>query len=242
MNFLDELHDYECSLCSSDDDWQLSPISKKHPLNNAATTLRKFYRSEKLPVEQRHIYRELIEETRQHAYEIKKIELNIETLFKWAENELEKIQPTSDQSQASHENITFDVFLSHNNSDKVAVRKLKQLLKEQFITAWLDESELRPGIPWQKELEIGIRCSKSIIVLVGPDGLGPWEAEEMDAGLRMAVEDKRPVIPVLLPGATKPDLPMFLGNRTWIDLSSGLSAEGISAIIWGVTGRKPTDA
>jgi hypothetical protein len=40
----------------------------------------------------------------------------------------------------------------------------------------------------------------------------------MQAALRLAVSDERPVIPVLLPRAqTEPNLPMFLNNRTWVD-------------------------
>ena len=114
----------------------------------------------------------------------------------------------------------FDVFLSHNGNDKPLVRKLKQLLTERDLKSWLDVDELWPGIPWQSELEKGIRSSKSVAVLIGPDGLGPWEEEEMQGALRLAVQDKRPIIPTLLPGCpSEPELPMFLGNRTWVDLS-----------------------
>src|SRR5436190_23145846 len=114
--------------------------------------------------------------------------------------------------------MDFDVFLSHNSNDKPAVRELKALLEANGLRVWLDEDELQPGIPWQQLLEVGIKTSKSVIVLVGKDGLGPWEDEEMQAALVLAVRDKRPCIPVLLPGASvQPELPMFLGNRTWVD-------------------------
>jgi len=104
----------------------------------------------------------------------------------------------------------------------------------------LDEDELQPGIPWQQMLEAGIKHSKSVAVLVGKDGLGPWEDEEMQAALVLAVKDKRPCIPVLLPGASsKPDLPMFLGNRTWVDLRAGFTKDGLAKVVWGITGKKP---
>ena len=133
----------------------------------------------------------------------------------------------------------FDVFLSHNSKDKPAVRHLKQQLSNAGLRVWLDEDELRPGIPWQQLLEAGIRASRSIAVLVGADGLGPWEDEEMQAALVLAVKDKRPVIPVLLPGApAQPDLPLFLTNRTWVDLRPG-SGQALDNLIWGITGQKP---
>ena len=40
-------------------------------------------------------------------------------------------------------------------------------------------------------------------VLVGNDGIGPWENEEMRAALHLAVQDGRSVIAVLLPGSVE---------------------------------------
>lgn len=136
--------------------------------------------------------------------------------------------------------MEFDVFLSHNSKDKAAVRELKLLLSANGLAVWLDEDELQPGMPWQQLLEAGIKKSRSVAVLVGKDGVGPWEDEEMQAALVLAVKDKRPAIPVLLPGASaQPEWPMFLGNRTWVDLRTGFAAEGIARLIWGITGIKP---
>jgi formylglycine-generating enzyme required for sulfatase activity len=134
----------------------------------------------------------------------------------------------------------FDVFLSHNGRDKPLVRALKQRLAEAGLKAWLDEDELRPGINWQPLLEAGIRSSKSIAVLIGPDGLGPWEDEEMQGALKLAANDKRSIIPTLLPGCPKqPELPMFLGIRTWVDLRNGYTDAALARLIWGITGQKP---
>jgi len=136
--------------------------------------------------------------------------------------------------------MKFDVFLSHNSKDKPTVRELKQLLSARGLVVWLDEDELQPGIPWQQLLEAGIETSRSVAVLVGKDGLGPWEDEEMRAALSLAVRDRRPAIPVLLPGASaQPDWPMFLGNRTWVDLRAGFADEGIARLVWGITGVRP---
>lgn len=164
-----------------------------------------------------------------------------------APSRLQRGFPPSDEPSELEESgveptdvLSFDVFLSHNSTDKPAVRDLKQLLLGARITSWLDEDELQPGIPWQERLEMGIRSSNSVAVLIGKDGLGPWEDEEMQAALRLAVRGKRPVIPVLMPGApSKPELPMFLGNRTWVDLRRGLTDEGLDRLQWGITGIKP---
>jgi hypothetical protein len=133
----------------------------------------------------------------------------------------------------------FDVFLSHSRLDKPAVRELKRHLVEVPLRVWLDEDELRPGVAWQDLLEDGIKNSSSVVVTIGGDGVGPWEQEEMRGALSLAVKDKRPVIPVLLPGAPKElELPMFLSNRTWVDLRQGITASGIGTLVWGITGEK----
>jgi tetratricopeptide (TPR) repeat protein len=145
----------------------------------------------------------------------------------------------------AREKRKFDVFLSHNSKDKPAVRALAALLSEQGIKVWLDEDQLIPGRPWQPLLEKGIEESTAGAVLVGADGWGPWENEEMYGQLRLAVEEGKPVIPVLLPGVPEePRLPLFLSTRTWVDLRAGFRAEEMDRLIWGITGepagRKPT--
>jgi tetratricopeptide (TPR) repeat protein len=141
----------------------------------------------------------------------------------------------------AREKQEFEVFLSHNSQDKPAVRALAALLTERGIRVWLDEEQLIPGRPWQPLLEKGIKESGTGAVLVGADGLGPWENEEMQGLLQFAVEEKKPVIPVLLPGAAeKPDLPLFLRNRGWVDLRAGFGTEGVDKLIWGITGEHPS--
>jgi len=135
--------------------------------------------------------------------------------------------------------LRYDVFLSYNSKDKQEVRELKRRLSAEGLTAWLDEDELQPGVPWQRLLEAGIRASKSVAVLVGKDGLGPWENEEMQAALILATTNQRPVIPVLLPGAhLQSKLPMFLENRTWVNLGTDSIDDGVARLIWGITGSR----
>ena len=132
----------------------------------------------------------------------------------------------------------FDVFLSHNSSDKPAVRELAQALQQRGLKVWLDEWELPPGQPWQPAVEKIIGEVRSAAVLVGPSGLGPWEEPEMRACLDEFTRRKLPVIPVLLPEAPhKPDLPLFLRQFTWVDLREGLTAESLDRLEWGISGN-----
>jgi tetratricopeptide (TPR) repeat protein len=135
---------------------------------------------------------------------------------------------------------TFDVFLSHNSKDKPVVRQIAEALRGRGLRVWLDEWELVPGRPWQEAVEDIIASVRSSAVLVGPDGLGPWEIPEMRACLSQLVRRKLPVIPVLLPDCPNPpELPLFLGEVTWVDLRGRITEEGLDRLEWGITGRKP---
>ncbi len=136
-----------------------------------------------------------------------------------------------------------DVFLSHNSKNKPLVRELADALQARELAVWLDEWELVPGRSWQEELETAISTTRSAAVLVGAQGLGPWEIPEMRACISECVDRGMPVIPVLLPGASRaPDLPLFLRSFTWVDLRKGLSEKGLDRLQWGITGVKPKRA
>ena len=131
----------------------------------------------------------------------------------------------------------FDVFLCHNWRDKAAVRRLAQDLRERGIRPWLDENELRPGLPWQRVLEEQIQNIPAAIVVVGSQ-VGPWQDTELDAFLRQFVRRRCPVIPVLLPDADPPTLPSFIDGMTWVDLGKEIP-NPLDQLVWGITGRRP---
>ncbi len=133
----------------------------------------------------------------------------------------------------------FDVFLCHNSQDKSAVRQIAERLRERGIRPWLDEWELRPGVPWQRVLEEQISRIKAAAVFVGEQGIGPWQREELDAYLREFIRRDCPVIPVLLPGAPQElDLPIFLAGRIWVDFRTS-EPDPLTRLAWGIGGGPP---
>jgi small GTP-binding protein len=135
----------------------------------------------------------------------------------------------------------FDVFLCHNGKDKPEVKKVGEQLKEHGILPWLDEWELRPGLPWQRLLEEQIGQIKSAAVFIGKDGIGPWEQMELEAFLREFVNRGVPVIPVILANAPKePKLPIFLRSMTWVDFRKK-EPDSLKRLIWGITGEREHD-
>lgn len=134
----------------------------------------------------------------------------------------------------------FNVFLCHNSEDKPQIRMIAECLKKQGISLWFDEWELRPGVRWQQILQEQISQIEAAAVFVGSNGFGPWQQQELEAFLLTFAENNKPLIPVLLPDAPqKPDLPLFLRGRTWVDFRQN-HPEPIGQLIWGVTGNRPS--
>jgi hypothetical protein len=140
--------------------------------------------------------------------------------------------------QGKIETRDFDVFLCHNGADKPAVKKVGEQLKQKGILPWLDEWELRPGLPWQPLLEQQIKQIKSAAVFVGKNGRGPWQDKELYAFLRQFLKRDCPIIPVILPDCENaPELPTFLEGMTWVDLRKQ-EPEPMEHLIWGITGKR----
>jgi GTPase SAR1 family protein len=131
----------------------------------------------------------------------------------------------------------FDVFLCHNWEDKPAVRELAERLRKLGLRPWLDENELRPGLPWQRTVEEQIQSIPAAIVVVGSQ-VGPWQDQEMEAFLRQFVKRRCPVIPVLLPHTDPPDLPPIMDGMTWVNLGTAVP-DPLDELVWGITGRRP---
>lgn len=165
-------------------------------------------------------------------------------------------QPPPDHASSDHDSPssglsiddgnTCDCFLSYNSADKQAARKLAEILRDRGLSVWLDEWCLRPGLPCLPLIEAGIQSCPSFVVLVGKDGFGPWQSEEMRAALSRAVGEKRtviPVIPVLLADdAAAPKLPLFLAGRECVDLPPAGDADyacAIDRLVWGIRGDPP---
>ncbi|MEM7391998.1 MAG: toll/interleukin-1 receptor domain-containing protein [Verrucomicrobiota bacterium] len=120
-------------------------------------------------------------------------------------------------------NQSFDIFLSYNSKDKKDAERLAIRLRDEYgLRVWYDAWEIKAGTSVLQALEGGIKNCRAAAVLVGADGVGPWEQEEVEALLRFAVQRKLPVFPVLLPDAPdKSELPILLMNRHYVDFRSG---------------------
>jgi TIR domain-containing protein len=137
---------------------------------------------------------------------------------------------------ARQDEIQFDVFLCYNSNDRARVRQVAADLRARGVRSWMDEEQLRPGLPWQRVLESMISRIHSAAVFVGANGTGPWQVIEIDSYLREFVRRSCPVIPVILEDApTVPDIPIFLSGMTWVDFRAN-KVTAIDRLLWGIRG------
>jgi hypothetical protein len=140
----------------------------------------------------------------------------------------------------------YDAFLSYNSQDRPAVHKVAERLKGERLELYLEEWELAPGREFQAALAEGLRDSKTCVVFLGPNGLGPWQKQELQVAIDKRARDAAfHVIPVLLPGTERPrrgDVAHleFLINASWVEFLTTLDDErAFRSLVWGITGTRP---
>jgi nucleotide-binding universal stress UspA family protein len=130
----------------------------------------------------------------------------------------------------------YDVFLSYNWRDKDAVRSIARQLRNRGLRPWMDERQLRPGLPWQPELEEIIGRVPAAAVVIGAQR-GPWQTKEIQAFNQQSASRGCVIVPVLLPDANTADLSIFLQGLTWVNLAVP-EPDPIDQLVWGVTGQQ----
>jgi hypothetical protein len=109
----------------------------------------------------------------------------------------------------------YDVFVSHNSVDRDFAVWLYGCLRVEEIHPWLDDRQMQPGRTFLAQIQESMRKAKSIVVLIGTQGLGKWQRFEAEIGIHENVIQSDPpflVIPVLLPGVSQLPKEEFLLN------------------------------
>jgi HAD superfamily hydrolase (TIGR01509 family) len=153
--------------------------------------------------------------------------------------------PTDQKPQAEGQDLEaegiHDIFIAHNSKDKASVLALVRALEQRGIRTWLDVREIPPGRWFQDVLQAAVARSRAAAIVLGPHGLGKWEALELRTFVSQCVKREIPVIPVLLPGMDQvpPEL-LFLQELNYVKFDETPDdLEGINNLVWGITGRKP---
>jgi len=125
---------------------------------------------------------------------------------------------------------TRKVFLSYRSIDRERVRPVAEALLAQGIDAWWDTWEIRPGDNFVSKINTGLdQCESGIVFLSTASLAGAWHQDEITILKTFAVDDGRPLIPVLLDPDVK--VPAILRNY------SRLFATDTAALIDAIQNR-----
>lgn len=147
--------------------------------------------------------------------------------------------PNSDQNPdhnpgeiAPASTVRRDVFIAYDPADASFAYAIMESLKRHHIDVWIDSLDINPGDPEEETRLSGFKASSTCLALVGTSGC-PWQSSKIRDAMSFAFsQDKstnKLIIPVLLPGAAKSQLPPWIGSLRSIDVATGFN-ELISTI------------
>jgi len=145
-------------------------------------------------------------------------------------------------AKAVRGDFRWDVFLSYRSPDRNEVEEVAKKLVEMGLRVWWDEQEIPPGARYMDHMWEGLKSSFATIVFISPATVGNWQEMEAMAAIATQVAEKRPVLPVFLPGIPDPnkvDLG-FLGLNSRAVFENTVTEQRVlNRIYWGITGNKP---
>jgi TIR domain/Domain of unknown function (DUF4062)/Bacterial regulatory protein, Fis family len=132
-------------------------------------------------------------------------------------------------SEAQH--LGLSVFLSYANSDREVVRKVAAALSERGIRVWFDESNIKIGSNWLREIERGLDSADFVLFFISPSSVQKgWAQREIQVALHRQVSGERGavILPILLEHA---EVPPLLRNIQWVDMTDGDVDKAVRTIV-----------
>jgi hypothetical protein len=143
----------------------------------------------------------------------------------------------------------FDIFISYSTKDKDFVRRLANDLKENGLTVWLDELNLRAGDSLADEISTAIKNSKFLLVIMSPDYfVSEWATQEWKAAMLDEVDSKNiKVIPILYRPCS---VPPMLATKRYLDFrqpesykeSLRILVHNLYALVGSIKSQQPIES
>jgi hypothetical protein len=115
---------------------------------------------------------------------------------------------------------TLKVFISYQRRDRPVVDEIANALRAAAFIPWTD-SEIGIGKDAASHIRTEVEDSDAYIVVVGPS-FSTWQEREIELILRhsLRAEQRKPIIPIVLPGGEKPLASSRLGDFAAIPINN----------------------
>ena len=135
-----------------------------------------------------------------------------------------------------------EIFLSYNRRDAADCERLATGLQGRGLRPFKDDWYLKPGDHWPSVLERRLADCKAVAVLIGANGLGPWQQREVYAAIERQVKDQGRsgfrVIPVVLKGGESHAGVGFLAQNVWVEADD---PRALDLIMGALNGTPPAE-
>jgi hypothetical protein len=123
------------------------------------------------------------------------------------------------------------VFLSYASADRDVVRQVADGLSNSGLQVWYDESSLKPGAEWVREIERGLDSADFIMFFISQHSVqAGWAQKELQIALHRQVsgEQSAVLLPILLERA---DVPPLLRQIQWLDMTDGNITRAVNELV-----------
>jgi uridine kinase len=129
---------------------------------------------------------------------------------------------------------TTEAFLSYNAKDQEFARRLCKALRDLGVKVWIDEEHRDSPEPWRRKVAEAISNAAYFIALLGPNGIGDEQEDEISFGMKLRKEGKIGFIPALIPeyneAEADPFAKMVMSIYTYRDFRQGLEDSDVHAL------------
>jgi hypothetical protein len=115
------------------------------------------------------------------------------------------------------------IFFSYSRRDGEFALRLAKDLRKRGVQVWLDQLDIPSGARWDDEIEVALRITKTMLVILSPDSVG---SEHVRDEVNVALRDGDHIIPVLYRSC---EVPLRLSRVQYVDFT-GDYASGLARL------------
>jgi CheY-like chemotaxis protein len=132
---------------------------------------------------------------------------------------LERIEIFRGRSPQVSTTDVLKVFISYAREDEASARRIRDFLRKNGVTAWLDVEDLIPGQEWETEIRRALRDSHLVVVCLSNKSITKRGYVQKEIKLALDLADQEPpgsifVVPVKVEECAVPEP---LGKWQWLD-------------------------
>src|SRR5438067_2715590 len=121
------------------------------------------------------------------------------------------------------------VFLSYSSTDRDRALAIADALQQAGVRVWLDRRSIPAGASWDAAIVRAIRdCTVFLVLCTEP----AMRSSNVHQEIRLALEERRPVVPLLAERITFPDEVRYaLAGLQWVELLDRPTEEWLGQLL-----------